>query len=65
MKNFSSFSFLSSFAFAQTKDEIAIRTMMDDFMMCIKTRDEANLSRFFRIRFSGPEFIQIVLTKKL
>lgn len=38
----------SSFIFAQTKDEIAIRKMMDDFMGCIKTRDEAKFVSLFQ-----------------
>jgi len=47
-KFFVLFLFYSSFAFAQTKDEIAIRTMMDDFMNCIKTRDEAKFVSLFQ-----------------
>ncbi|WP_415326622.1 nuclear transport factor 2 family protein [Chryseobacterium sp. MMS23-Vi53] len=37
-----------NFAFAQTKDEIAIRKVMDDFMGCIKTRDEAKFVSLFQ-----------------
>ena len=37
-----------SFTFAQTKDETAIRKVMDDFMNCIKTRDEAKFVSLFQ-----------------
>lgn len=35
-------------AWSQTKDEIAIRKVMDDFMECIKTRDEAQYLSLFQ-----------------
>ncbi|EJL72703.1 Cif family virulence factor [Chryseobacterium populi] len=34
--------------FAQTKDETEIRKVMDDFMGCIKTRDEAKFISLFQ-----------------
>lgn len=41
--------FLSfNFSFAQTQDETAIRKLMDEFMQCIRTRDEARFSSLFQ-----------------
>jgi ketosteroid isomerase-like protein len=42
--------FLLSFncIFAQSKDEIAIRKVMDEFMGCIKSRDEAKFLSLFQ-----------------
>lgn len=37
-----------SFSFAQTKDETEIRKLMDDFMACIKTKDEAKYLSLFQ-----------------
>ncbi|MCJ7935508.1 MAG: nuclear transport factor 2 family protein [Chryseobacterium sp.] len=37
-----------SFSFAQTKDEIEIRKVMDDFMRCITTRNEAQFLSLFQ-----------------
>lgn len=46
-KLFALFLFCSSFAFAQTKDETDIRKIMDDFMNCIKSRDEVKFVSLF------------------
>ncbi|KFF01925.1 nuclear transport factor 2 family protein [Chryseobacterium luteum] len=41
--------FLSfNFSFAQIRDETAIRKLMDEFMQCIRTRDEARFSSLFQ-----------------
>ncbi|ASE60456.1 nuclear transport factor 2 family protein [Chryseobacterium indologenes] len=37
-----------SFSFAQTKDEKEIRKVMDDFMECIKTKDETRYLSLFQ-----------------
>ncbi|WP_374463792.1 nuclear transport factor 2 family protein [Chryseobacterium sp.] len=37
-----------NFCFAQTKDETEIRKVMDDFMGCIKSRDEAKYLSLFQ-----------------
>ncbi|CAH0163098.1 nuclear transport factor 2 family protein [Chryseobacterium sp. Bi04] len=37
-----------SFSFAQTKNETEIRKLMDDFMTCIKTRDEVKYLSLFQ-----------------
>ncbi|MCT2408914.1 nuclear transport factor 2 family protein [Chryseobacterium antibioticum] len=40
--------FSFTFSFAQTQDETAICKLMDEFMQCIKTRDEVKFASLFQ-----------------